>query len=182
MKSQNALKFRKGDLDHIVDDVEEDEEDEERGALARFDQEMREDQERTKAVITAITEGHDGTARNRKKGKYSFQKLVGGDEEMLVKNKSASQNNRDNEENEEEEELDVEEMLQRGMHDKLERERLRQASRAYHDASSSSEESDGVLELEENDLNDLLGNFYFNCLFSLFVLIIYFHYLFHYLF
>jgi len=69
--------MRKGDLDHIVDDVSDGEGDEEAGMEARVEMEMQEDKERTKAVITAVTEGRDAFRKNMRKGKYTFDKLVG---------------------------------------------------------------------------------------------------------
>jgi hypothetical protein len=52
------LRLRKGDLDHIVDDVSDGEEvDEEEVERQRVAMEIREDTERTLAVIAAVTEG-----------------------------------------------------------------------------------------------------------------------------
>jgi hypothetical protein len=78
--SQAALKVRKGDFDHIVDDVSDGEGDEAAGAAARAEMELQEDRARDRAIITAVTEGHDAMRKMQKKGKYTFEKLVGGGE------------------------------------------------------------------------------------------------------
>jgi hypothetical protein len=78
---QDALKLRKGDLDHIVDELSDGEGDEEAGEMARVALEMQEDKERTKAVITAVTEGREAYKKSVRKGKYSFDKLVGDSQE-----------------------------------------------------------------------------------------------------
>jgi hypothetical protein len=71
---------RKGDFDHIVDDVSDGEGDEAAGAAARAEMELQEDRARDRAIITAVTEGHDAMRKMQKKGKYTFEKLVGGGE------------------------------------------------------------------------------------------------------
>jgi hypothetical protein len=78
--TQAALKVRKGDFDHIVDDVSDGEGDEAAGAAARAEMELQEDRARDRAIITAVTEGHDAMRKMQKKGKYTFEKLVGGGE------------------------------------------------------------------------------------------------------
>jgi hypothetical protein len=78
--SKAALKVRKGDFDHIVDDVSDGEGDEAAGAAARAEMELQEDRARDRAIITAVTEGHDAMRKMQKKGKYTFEKLVGGGE------------------------------------------------------------------------------------------------------
>ena len=65
-KKQDALKFRKGDFDNIVDDVSDGEGDEAAGQAARAEMELAEDRARDRAIITAVTEGHDAM---RNKGK-----------------------------------------------------------------------------------------------------------------
>lgn len=79
-----------------MDDVSDGEGDEEAAVKARVEMEIQEDKERTKAVITAVTEGRDAYKKSLRKGKYSFQKLVGdntvplGDEEPGAVNRLLS--------------------------------------------------------------------------------------------
>lgn len=51
--------MRKGDLDYIVDDNDDDLGDEELANEMRKRQQQIEDRKRTKALITAVTEGFD---------------------------------------------------------------------------------------------------------------------------
>ncbi len=140
------MQLRKGELDHIVDDLSDGEGDEDAGALARIDMEIREDKERTKAVIAAVTEGHDAARKKAKKGKYSFDRLVGDKKREVIAAAGG--------EEAEEEELDEEEMLQRGLKDKYEREHSRGRGARYgsDDSDSEEERSDA-----EDDFNGLLG-------------------------
>lgn len=145
-EEREALKLRKGDLDHIVDEVSEDEGiDEEEAVRARVDMEIREDRERTKAVIAAVTEGHDAT-RKRNKGKYSFDRLVADRKKERIVDPNG--------EGEMEEELDEEEMLIRGMKDKLERERASRSKKQYNSDSDSDEEESSDTE---NNIYDIMG-------------------------
>lgn len=75
-EERNALRLRKGDLDHIVDELGSDEEEDNLEAMAaRAAMEAKSDRDRTRMIITAVTEGHDKL--KAKKG-YSFDKLVNG--------------------------------------------------------------------------------------------------------
>ena len=67
-----------------MDDLSDGEGDEEAAAKARHEMEILEDKERTKAVITAVTEGRDAYKKSLRKGKYTFQKLVGDNTTMQV--------------------------------------------------------------------------------------------------
>ena len=73
-----------------MDDLSDGEGDEEAAVQARMAQELVEDRERTKAVITAVTEGRDAYKKSLRKGKYSFEKLVGD-----KKTENAGENERD---------------------------------------------------------------------------------------
>ncbi|KAJ1418101.1 hypothetical protein B484DRAFT_397063 [Ochromonadaceae sp. CCMP2298] len=148
---QNALKYRKGDFDHIVDQVSDGEGDEEEGDRARAAMELQEDKLKDLAIIKAVTEGHD--ASRRKKNKYSFDKLVGdeGGGRRRRRGEAAP-------EGEEEEEYDEEEMLQRGMMDRFEREKFVKGRRGGSDSdsdSAGSDEDENMLEaLEGSDMTD----------------------------
>jgi hypothetical protein len=151
---QNALKVRKGDFDHIVDDVSDGEGDEAAGALARAEMELREDRARDRAIITAVTEGHDAMRKMQKKGKYTFDKLVGDGRE-----KSRRGEGQDGAAEEvQEEEFDEEEMLQRGMKDRFDREYQSRARRGRN-ADSDSDSAEG--SDTEEDLLQQLGTFAF---------------------
>eukprot|EP01038_Epipyxis_sp_PR26KG_P013063 gene13063-17507_t len=136
----NALRLRKGDLDHIVDDLSEGEGDEEAGERARMEMDMKEDREKTKAVITAVTEGRDAV-RKKHKGKYSFEGLMNDKHE-----KESQSLDVDNEE----EEFDEEEMIQKGMKERFERDRR---ARALRGSDDSSDESDIEDEIDEGNID-----------------------------
>lgn len=129
-----------------MDDLSDDEGDDEAAVRARVDMEIREDRERTKQVISAVTEGHDGTRSRRNKGKYSFDRLVAD------KKKERPVGGDEGAGEEQEEELDEEEMLQRGLKEKYERDRASRAARQQHsyDTDSDSEEEGGDSETEDN--------------------------------
>lgn len=143
---QDALRIRKGDFDHIVDDVSDDEGDEEAGERARLELERKEDLERTKAVINAVTEGHTGRDK-RTKSKFTFDKLVSGrDEEELLRGKEEG-------EAAQEEEFDEEEMLQRGLQARAERENARN-SIAFDSDDEEMYSSDEEDENFDEDLDE----------------------------
>jgi hypothetical protein len=146
---QNALKVRKGDFDHIVDDVSDGEGDEAAGALARAEMELREDRARDRAIITAVTEGHDAMRKMQKKGKYTFDKLVG--DGLDKSRRSEGQDGAADEV--QEEEFDEEEMLQRGMKDRFDREYQSRARRGRN-ADSDSDSAEGS-DTEEDLLQQL---------------------------
>lgn len=140
------MKLRKGDFDHIVDDVSDGEGDEEAGAAARAKMEYEEDRAKDRAIITAVTEGHDAMRKMQKKGKYTFDKLVGEEP------KSRRSDTANDASGEQEEELDEEEMLQRGMQDRFERDRQykvrrgRNADDSDSDSGADSDNEDNLLE------------------------------------
>lgn len=134
----DALKLRKGDLDHIVDDLSSDEEeDNEEARRKRIELEEQRDKELTRKVIEAVTEGHDKV--KQKKG-YSFDALVRG----RTKDKDGGENAE-----QPQEELDEEELLQRGLTDRMER---MKASRLYANSDSESEDSSVGSDVEEGGL------------------------------
>jgi hypothetical protein len=162
-EEREALKLRKGDFSHIVDEVSDGEGDEEEGARARAEMELREDRERDRAIITAVTEGHDAMRKMKTKGKYSFERLIGedvrggggggGGSRRRAAGTGAGAEGMG--EGEEEEEMDEEEMLQRGMSSRFEREKLGQARRGTggdSDSDSANDDSDA-----EQTLLDQLG-------------------------
>ena len=134
--------MRKGDLDHIVDDLSDDEGDEEAALKARAEMELREDKEMTRKVITAVTEGHDALRRQNKKKGFSFEHLVG--------EKKIGQENEGDEEKagEVEEELDEEEMLIRGMNQRAEMEKRNRARRGNGDDSDEEFDEDANSDME----------------------------------
>lgn len=148
--SQNALKMRKDDFDHIVDDVSDGEGDEAAGAAARAEMELQEDRARDRAIITAVTEGHDAMRKMQKKGKYTFEKLVG---EGRNSRRSDTTGEGAEAAPAQEEEYDEEEMLQRGMKERFEREFQTRARRGRN-ADSDSDSAEGS-DAEENLLDQL---------------------------
>lgn len=154
LRLQDALRIRQGDFDNIVDDLSDGEGDEDAAIRARADLERKEDIEQTKQVIAAVTEGH-ALNRNRNKGKYTFDKLIRGrDEEELERRFDVNGNGVDGED-EELDEFDEEEMLQRGLQAKAEREmhsRALLADSDNEDYESSDEEDDADLnpDLDED--------------------------------
>lgn len=152
LTTQNALKVRKGDFDHIVDDVSDGEGDEAAGAQARAEMELQEDRARDRAIITAVTEGHDAMRKLTRKGKgiYTFDRLVGEGK----RDRSAGSAGEPGTEEPAEEEYDEEEMLQRGMKDRFERERSSKARRGTHGSDSDSD-SAAESDTDENLLEQL---------------------------
>lgn len=141
--------MRKGDFDHIVDDVSDGEGDEAAGAVARAEMELQEDRARDRAIITAVTEGHDAMRKMQKKGKYTFDKLVGEDVGSSSRRGGADVGA----EEPAEEEYDEEEMLQRGFKDRFDREYQTRARRGRTGDSDS--DSAGESDTDENLLEQL---------------------------
>jgi hypothetical protein len=156
-EEKEALKLRKGDLDHIVDSLSDDEGDEDAAIRARMEMERREDKDRTRMIITAVTEGHDAMKLKQQKSKkmgFSFEDLVagkipttngpggaeGGDENNNNNTSSASPA---------EEELDEEELLQRGLQEKMSRYRQRGGGANQSDEEDDEENQGGEDEEEE---------------------------------
>lgn len=136
------MRLRKGDLDHIVDSLSDDEGDEEAALKAMAEMQRKEDQDRTRMVITAVTEGHDALKNKRKKLGYTFDQLIGAEG-------TANGNNPDQEggaAGQGVEEYDMEELLQRGLQQKKERERGRYAESDDEDEEGESYDSDEELE------------------------------------
>eukprot|EP01035_Chromulina_nebulosa_P018566 gene18566-24289_t len=135
----DALKLRKGDLDHIVDDVSDDEGDEEAGLKARLEQQEKEEKAKTRAIITAITEGHDTAKRLRNnKNIMSFNQLVGDDDEQIV-NKIYDQEN-NNTTNDDD--LDEEELLLRGLENRKNRDEQMKLYRSEFDEYDEEDEEE----------------------------------------
>ena len=143
------MRLRKGDLDHIVDELSDNEGDEDAAVHARAEMELREDKEHTRRVITAVTEGHDTLKNKSKKSGYSFEHLVGGKKNIIVDNNTEAV--------EEEEEMDEEEMLQRGLQEKLERDRRSRARRGSDNESDDDGDEDEDMQEDEIDMVELLG-------------------------
>jgi hypothetical protein len=146
LDEQAALRLRKGDLDHIVDDLSEDEGDEEEAIRARTEMQLKEDKDRTRMVITAVTEGHDAVKHRMRKTGYTFEQLVSGKatdptladaSDPAAPAAGAAEGGKDL--SPLEEEMDYEEVLQRGLKDRLEREKRNRASRR---AAGYSDDSD----------------------------------------
>jgi hypothetical protein len=153
-EEREALKLRKGDLDHIVDELSSDEEEDNAEAQrARALLDEQQDKERTKMIITAVTEGHDRIKQMKQKG-YSFETLVQG---RNRRNKEQAEGEEAGAE-EAEEEWDEEEMMQRGMEGKLERTRLQRQMRAGYDSDDISDtDSDSAGGSDHEDMHHLLG-------------------------
>lgn len=143
-----ALKLRKGDLDHIVDSLSDDEGDEEAAVKFRSELQRKDDNERLHAVITGVTEGADAAKhRNRRQG-FTFDELVGKTNALAAATAEGEEggDGADVTGKGEEEELDFEEMLLRGMTDKMEREKHRRGrgrGGGYDDVSDDDEDEDG---------------------------------------
>ena len=113
----NAFKLRKDDLDHIVDDLSDDEGDEEAGLVARMAQEVTDDRNQIKAIITAVTMGREMVRLGTKGKKYTFDNLVRGRDEEEI-HAHIRQRDRETAGGKEEVE-DEEELLQRGLVDRV---------------------------------------------------------------
>jgi hypothetical protein len=151
-----ALKLRKDDLDHIVDDVSDDEGDEEAGLRARLEQGALDDRAQTKAIITAVTMGHEAVRRAKKGSKYAFDKLVGGRDEEEIRGGAHRRGGADGEGDDEagEDAEDEEELLQRGLIDRANVQRQFDRKRRRFgpgDGSGSESEADGM---DDSDVDD----------------------------
>lgn len=136
-EEREALKLRKGDLDHIVDSVSDDEGDEEAALKARIEMERREDKGLTRAIITGVTEGRDTAKQKQRKLGFSFEQLVGG-ASSAPGDGSAPDGQQSAAGGEEEE--DYEELLLRGMLDRVSREK---ETRGRRGGGSDDEDEDG---------------------------------------
>ncbi len=156
------MRIRKGDLDHIVDSLSDDEGDEEAGARGRAEQEYKDDQKRTRAIITAVTEGRSAAKKQFTRGKYSLDKLVSGRDELEL---TRSRRQKDSEggggEGEDEEEFDEEELLQMGLSRKAQLERHVSGGRGLSDdddddddASSDDDEDREEVDGDEQERED----------------------------
>lgn len=156
---RRALQLHKGDLDHIVDEISDGEGDEEAEREALYQMELKEDRERTKMIVEAITEGHDAmrAKKYRRRQGYSFEALVTGRSNKTADGQGDESGEQEGANNAaEEEELDFEEMLQRGLSEKMEREKRRR----YNDEDDD-EDDDGEDLGEEGDEYDEDGNLIF---------------------
>ena len=138
-EEEDALRITKADIEGIVDDVSDDEGDEEAGMKARLEMDERADKARDKSIIKAITEGHD--SKHKKKNDLEYERLLGGEE---GKKELADMGDAPEEE-------DLEEMLQRGMKDRFEREReadRRNAMRDSDDDDEAGEEDEEELDMD----------------------------------
>eukprot|EP01032_Pedospumella_encystans_P008654 gene8654-10247_t len=155
-EEMDALKVRKGDFDNIVDDISDGEGDEAAGMQARAEMELAEDRARDRAIITAVTEGHDAMRNKSKKGVYSFEKLVGDSAVTGSRRRRKGEEGNDGANEVAEEEEDEEELMQRGMQNRLDKERASRARRGTgggsDSESDSAEESDG-----DDDLLDQIN-------------------------
>jgi hypothetical protein len=113
---------------------------------ARLDMEIKEDREKVKEVITAVTEGFDAVRKSKKSKKYSFEKLVGDSKKKSVIGTDEGEVGDD--------EFDEEEMLQKGLKSMLERNvqngKKRKTTYNSDDSSefeSGSEEEDNMLPI-----------------------------------
>lgn len=113
--------------------------------------ELREDKERTRQIITAVTEGHDVLKKMNQKGKYTFDRLVAGD----VKKSRRDNTNNTNDALVEEE--DEEEIIQKGFANRFERERLAKAKRGMNGSDGSDSDSDDAVDSDEDQINELFG-------------------------
>lgn len=152
--------MRKGDFDNIVDDLSDDEGDEAAGAAARAEMELLEDRARDRAIITAVTEGHDAMRSRAKKGAFSFDKLV-GDNALLADKRRRKQGEDGGAEGapEEEEEFDEEELMQRGMQNRTDRERLSRARRGGNAGDSDYDSDSSAPSDGDEDMFELLGEY-----------------------
>jgi len=111
--------------------------------------ERREDLERTKAVINAVTEGH-ASRDKRTRSKFTFDKLVSGrDEDELIRGQGDGGDEALNEED-----FDEEEMLQRGLQARADRENFARNSVALDsddDEMYSSDEDDENVDDEVDE-------------------------------
>lgn len=138
------MRLRKGDLDHIVDELSDGEGDEEAGRKARLEQQIQDEKDSLKQVITVVTEGRDAARKNRQKGKYSFEKLVQDGVDGTVIDGGVQ-----------EEEMDEEEMIQKKLQMKVDLEKQNR-SRQFNDLDSDSEEESS--DIDEENLREILGN------------------------
>lgn len=149
---QEALRLRKGDLDHIVDELSDDEGDEEAGERARAAMELEEDRQQTRNIITAVTEGHQTMRKylqQKRRGKYGFDRLVGeglDDDGAGAGDRPGAGGGGEEEEEVEEEELDEEELLQQGFKDRFEREQQRKARKGNFGSDDSDSEIDSDVD------------------------------------
>lgn len=143
--------LRQGDLDHIVDDVSDGEGDEEAGMRARLAQEEREDRAKTRAVITAVTEGFGAQKRGARRAGFSEDALLIDRNEQLLNRSRAGEG--DGEEGKvDEDELDFEELLTRGLSARQERERKYQTE--FEEGLDDFEDSDDEDETGDGELTE----------------------------
>lgn len=112
--------------------------------------EEREDREKIRNIITAVTEGRDALKRQQnmaKKG-YSFEKLVG----EFSSKKKHSEGDDNGEDGDAEEDFDEEEMLQRGLTEKIQRER----DQSIHKVLFGEDEDEDEEEEEDEERKELL--------------------------
>lgn len=131
-----------------MDSLSDDEGDEEAAMKFRADLQRKDDNQLLQTVITGVTEGADAAEhRNRRQG-FSFEELVGKASNGAASGVGEGEN-AEGEGAKEEEELDFEEMLQRGLSDKAERERQFRRGRGgrggggYDGMSDDDEEDEG---------------------------------------
>ena len=138
--------------------MSDDEGDEEAGIQARAEQQRREDREHTRAVIQAVTEGHNSGRDKGTRSKYTYEKLTRGRDELeLVQRSGDDPTTTHTGEVEEEEEFDEEELLQRGLQAKAERDKQSKQLSALidtDDESYRSSDDEGDEEGENRDPSD----------------------------
>lgn len=123
--------MRKGELDHIVDDVSDGEGDEEAGNRARAEQQRKDDEMQTRQIAQVVAGGYKSRHGEKGRGKFSSRDLIEDDEKE------------EKQQNQQEEEIPEEgpEMLE-WLNNKM---RSRKAGTSYEEEDYS----DGGSEFEE---------------------------------
>ena len=134
--------MRKGELDHIVDDVSDGEGDEEAGERARADQQRKDDELQTRQIAQVVAGGYKSRHADKGRGKFSTRDLLQDDDDETKR-----------EEQEEEVPEEGPEMLE-WLNNKM---RSRKAGTTYEDE----EYSDDASEFDEQHEggNRLVTNF-----------------------
>lgn len=136
-----------------MDDIDDDEGDEEAALKARLEQQAREEKQQTKAIITAITEGHDAAKRLlANKNTLTFEDLIADDDEAI--SKMRQEESQMQEGNEDADEFDEEEMLMKGLQSRKDREQKQLLYRSEFD-DMDDEEAEEVDLAEEMAMEEL---------------------------
>lgn len=75
------MRLRKGELDHIVDDVSDGEGDEEAGERARAEQQRRDDELQTRQIAQVVAGGYKSRHGDKGRGKFSARDLIQDEDE-----------------------------------------------------------------------------------------------------